>query len=178
MLRIVSDRSVDEDGTRVTTVREPAGWSAESRTNQEAHEAALAERERHEQAEEVRRGLPRWMKLRERATCRLERWGLQLAAMEPTTRAGLAAKAAASKAVIEDDVLPDEWRQKLAASLSRDALRIIGAEAAARAEQDRQADGELFHLLAQLEPARRAYDAADTNGGLLRLILGDGLVLR
>ncbi len=92
-LRIASDRTVDDDGTSVMTIREPAGWAAEFRTNQDAHEAALAQRKRHEQAEEDRRGLPRWNKLRERTTCRLERWGLQLTAMQPTTQAGLAAKA-------------------------------------------------------------------------------------
>ncbi len=145
-LRIVSDRTVDDDGTSVMTIREPAGWAAAFRTNREAYEAALGQRKRHEQAEEDRCGLPRWMKLRERATCRLERWGLQLAAMGPITQAGLAAKAAASVAVAEGDELPDGWHQALAISLGRDTVRINGAEADERAEQDQQADGELLAL--------------------------------
>lgn len=120
------DKSVEADGTRVTVIREPATWTQESQAIREEYEAALAAREQRERAEEERRNLPYWMKLRERAGNRLYRWILQLAAMQPSTQAGLAAKAAAVDAIVEDgsDKLPCDWHQDLAASLARDVVRL------------------------------------------------------
>lgn len=94
----------------------------------------------------ARLGLPFVEKLSHRASARLARWGHRLAGLAPRTQAGRKAKAAASTATAERGMLLDPWRQRLAMSVSADALRIIEAEANTRAEQDCLVDGELLAL--------------------------------
>ncbi|WP_207210925.1 hypothetical protein, partial [Lichenibacterium minor] len=110
-----------------------------------AWNAQVAERRRIKETLKSIRQIPRWEVLSRRTNRRLMRWVYRLTYMKPMTQAGLKAKAAAAVAIMKTGA-SDPWVAALHASISRDALRIISAEAEARAEADREADGELLAL--------------------------------
>ncbi len=152
------------DTHEVTHIEQPLTALADQKARREAIEAATTAHEAAVERRRARTREPYLDKLQARMWRRLECWTRDLTIVEPQTQSGLAAKAAASAALVNvaDDM---EWTDELFEAVSRDALRIIGAEANARAEQDRQADGELFALIARhgevIETYRRADAAAD-----------------
>lgn len=125
----VTSTDTSVDGVRTVAVTTPAGWDEEHRAREAAYEAAVAERDGQEAEIAARLGLPRLEKLAERASRRLDRWGLRLAETVPQTQAGLRAKAAASTVMNERGSSLDPCWQALAHSVSADALRLISAEA-------------------------------------------------
>ena len=134
----------------------PAEWVADveqSIARMEAYEAAV-------QAMRDRLGLARIEKRCRRMFSRLVRWATRLSAMEPQTQAGLKAKAEAQLAVDRAGNF-DTWTQDLAASVGRDAIRIIEAEADARCRDAHERDGELLALIAQYGPALAELEQSD-----------------
>ena len=135
-------------------------------TLDEGHAAAMkvwnaerAEEKRIEAALHARHRMPQWEALEHRTHRRLIRRAWRLTYMRPQTQDGLKAKAAAAVAVMQTGA-SDVWATELHASISRDALRIIGAEADARAEAARQADRELLALGRAWEASCARYEAA------------------
>lgn len=152
------------------TTSETEGWYHTTHsyptTPDEEHAAAMkvwnaevSAQKRAKAALKARLRVPQWEALSSRTSGRLVRWAWKLTSLRPKTEAGLKAKAAASVAVLRTHA-SDTWATALHASVSRDALRIIGAEAAARYEEDQQRDGELLALGRAWEESCGRYERA------------------
>ena len=127
----------------------------------EAHERAKEELEQ-------RLGLPLLAKRIERSGNRLFRWTAQLADMEPRTRAGLAAKAAAVVSLGNRvGSALDEAECHLVLSLARDTVRL------ARAPRESPVDADLLRAVEAWRVSARKVDAAyetrDAASNLIRL---------
>lgn len=97
-----------------------------------------------QRAAENRSGLTKMWRLRGRMTARLSRWAGRVTEAEPATQQGVAAK---SKAFLQLQADGRDWlANAMGTALGHDAIRVIGAEADARAEEHRQADSELLAL--------------------------------
>ena len=143
----------------VTQIEQPLRVLAVRNARDEAHAAAVAAHDDAVDRKRARTREPYLDKLQARMWRRLEGWTIDLTQRKPTTQAALAAKAAASLAVNEaaDGM---EWAKELSKAISADALRIICADTDARAEQDRQADGELLALGRVWEVSADQHDRA------------------
>ncbi len=91
-------------------------WERVREASEEEHKRKVADLE-------ARLGLPDLGKRLDRMFCRLERWAIQLTVMGPKTPAGLAAKAAASVAIMETDS-SNAWVTDLSLAVGRDTVRL------------------------------------------------------
>ena len=128
----------------------------------EERTAKIAEIESLVEHEAQRRGVPKLKKLRYRMYRRLVRWSGALTAMDARTPAGIRAKVAAQLAV-EKGGNEGEWTTALAASVSRDALRLINIGADRWAEREKLADGALISIGRAWEASRIRLDRADAD---------------
>ncbi len=147
--------------SRITLLVTPVQPDPTHKERVRAYEAATLSRKQMEAALETRFGLPRLEKRIDRIFRRLIRWAERLTVTEPQTAAGLAAKAAASVAIVEAGNA-DRWVTDLSTAVGRDAVRIATAEfVASAADEDlpalRQAWEESVARNAETEAA---YDAA------------------
>ncbi len=139
------EQTVDGIVVQVCTIKTSAQALVAYQNAMAARSVQVGEIEAFVAEERRRHGLPMLEKLRRRMYRRLTRWSDRLTALQPQSSAGVKAKAEASL-TIQRLGNEGDWVSNLVTSVSADALRYICAEADARAEQDRQADGELLAL--------------------------------
>lgn len=153
----IENRSVE--GWYIATFSYPTTPDEAHAAAMEAWNAEVAEGKRIEADLRARHRISQWEALERRTYRRLIRRAWRLTYMQPRTQDGLKAKAAAAVAVMRTGA-SDVWANELHASVSRDALRIISAEADARAEADRLLDGGLLALGRKWQDCAARHDRA------------------